>query len=131
MEIARLNVRKYKLDSKITLKQDNLIESIKFKPDIIVANLPYIPTKKLNNLQKEVTWEPTIALDGGLDGLDLISELFKQLNAKHYTDFILLLEIDSSQSVSLRRLVEIYFKKAKINISKDFHGYPRFALIKI
>ena len=131
LEIARLNVRKYKLDSKITLKQDNLIESIKFKPDIIVANLPYIPTKKLNNLQKEVTWEPTIALDGGLDGLDLISELFKQLNAKHYTDFILLLEIDSSQSVSLRRLVEKYFKKAKINISKDFHGYPRFALIKI
>ena len=131
LEIARLNVQKYKFDSKITLKRDNLIESINFNPDIIVANLPYIPTNKLNNLQKEVTWEPMIALDGGLDGLDVISELFKQLNAKHYTNFMLLLEIDSNQSAALKRLTEIYFSKSKINISKDFHGYPRFALVKI
>ena len=131
LEIASLNVRKHKLNAKIKLKQDNLIENVDFKPDIIVANLPYIPTEKLDNLQKEVTWEPKIALDGGQDGLHLISELLKQLNAKNYTDIILLLEIDSSHSVSLRRLVEMYFKKAKIDIIKDFHGYPRVALIKI
>ena len=44
---------------------------------------------------------------------------------------MLLLEIDSNQSAALKRLTEIYFSKSKINISKDFHGYPRFALVKI
>ena len=131
LEVACLNVAKYKLNDKIELKQDNLIESVNFKPDIIVANLPYIPTEKLNNLQKEVKWEPKIALDGGENGLDVISSLLRQLTQKNYTDLILLLEIDSSHSVSLRRLVEMYFKKAKIDIIKDFQGYPRLALIKI
>lgn len=38
-------------------------------PDYILSNPPYIPTAVLATLEKELSFEPRIALDGGEDGL--------------------------------------------------------------
>jgi len=45
---------------------------------MIVANLPYIPTGQLETLMREVRHEPRLALDGGPDGLDLVRRLVRQ-----------------------------------------------------
>jgi len=45
---------------------------------MIVANLPYIPTGQIDTLQREVRHEPRRALDGGADGLDLVRKLISQ-----------------------------------------------------
>jgi len=45
---------------------------------MIAANLPYIPTGQIDGLMREVHHEPRLALDGGADGLDLISRLIAQ-----------------------------------------------------
>ncbi len=45
---------------------------------MIVANLPYIPTDDISGLMREVRHEPRLALDGGADGLDLVRRLITQ-----------------------------------------------------
>jgi len=45
---------------------------------MIIANLPYIPTGQIDGLMREVRHEPRLALDGGADGLDLIRRLIAQ-----------------------------------------------------
>jgi release factor glutamine methyltransferase len=45
------------------------------KFDIITSNPPYIPSKDIDTLSPEVRNEPSLALDGGTDGLDLIKHL--------------------------------------------------------
>jgi release factor glutamine methyltransferase len=45
---------------------------------MIVANLPYIPTGQIDGLMREVRHEPRRALDGGPDGLDLVRKLIVQ-----------------------------------------------------
>ena len=51
------------------------------KYDLIVSNPPYIPSKDIKNLSKGITnFEPLIALDGGIDGLDLIKKVIYKSN---------------------------------------------------
>ena len=50
--------------------------------DCIVSNPPYITDKDMQSLQKEVTFEPEMALRGGADGLSfyrIITLLWKDL----------------------------------------------------
>jgi release factor glutamine methyltransferase len=53
-------------------------ESLPEKFQMIVANLPYIPTGQIDGLMREVRHEPRRALDGGADGLDLVRKLITQ-----------------------------------------------------
>ncbi len=51
------------------------------KYDLIVSNPPYIPSRDIKNLSKDITnFEPLIALDGGIDGLDLIKKVIYKSN---------------------------------------------------
>ena len=48
--------------------------------DLVVANLPYIPTPAIDALPVEVRRDPAAALDGGPDGLDLVRRLLSDLS---------------------------------------------------
>ena len=66
--------------------------------DLITSNLPYIPSGDIAGLSREVRHDPLLALDGGVDGLDLIVRL-APLAAEHLApEGHLLLEIGIDQS---------------------------------
>lgn len=73
---ARANVAKHKLDDRITIVCGDLFEPLTKLPDarafdLIVSNPPYIATKQIESLDRNVRdYEPRLALDGGEDGLD-------------------------------------------------------------
>ena len=70
---------------------------------MIVANLPYIPTGQMEGLMREVRREPRLALDGGPDGLDLVRRLITQSAGR--TRF-LLLELGDGQCGEAKTLCE-------------------------
>ncbi|MFJ6208811.1 putative protein N(5)-glutamine methyltransferase [Lysinibacillus sp. NPDC092081] len=62
---------------------DALSDSLKGRVNIIVANVPYVPTDSIKLLPQEARlYEPKVALDGGMDGLDLQRKVIEE--ASHW-----------------------------------------------
>lgn len=70
LEIARENAKQHNASNNILFKKSNFFENVKGKYDLIISNPPYIETKTIDSLDKEVKlFDPMLALDGGKDGL--------------------------------------------------------------
>jgi release factor glutamine methyltransferase len=91
---------------------------------LIVANLPYIPTALLSTLPREVRHEPRLALDGGADGLDLIRRLIAQSSGR--TRY-LALELGDDQAGTVKTLCQ-NAGYALIRVLPDFTGRDRVLL---
>ena len=76
----------------------NLIDFSKGKYDLIVSNAPYVPSKEIKNLTKDIIkYEPLTALDGGYDGLDLIKKVIYKSTSLLKINGVLALEVGPKQ----------------------------------
>ena len=129
LEVAKINLENnHKNKEKVKLIESNMFENIKDKYDIIVSNPPYIETKEIKKLDKQVQKEPLIALDGGEDGLNfykiLISESNKYLNKNGY----LCMEIGFDQKEIVVKLLEESKQYKNIYYKKDLSGNDRIVI---
>jgi release factor glutamine methyltransferase len=91
---------------------------------MICANLPYIRTEELQKLPI-YNCEPTLALDGGEDGLDLFRKLMRIAPECLATNGLLLLEIEATQGVETVSLASGAFPNAHSRLHKDLAGRDR------
>ncbi|MBT3313081.1 MAG: peptide chain release factor N(5)-glutamine methyltransferase [Anaerolineae bacterium] len=98
--------------------------------DLITANLPYIPTATLKTLDV-YTREPTLALDGGADGLDLVRQLLADAPRYLAPKGLILLEIDSSHGQAALGVARNAFPKAENKLLQDLSGRDRFIRIQL
>ena len=94
IEVAFKNMEKMELFNRALFRKSDLFSMIREdeKFDMIVSNPPYIPISQKKNIQKEVTFEPEIALytkdENGLEYYEkIIKEAPKYLNSKGYLMF--------------------------------------------
>lgn len=73
--------------------------------DLILANLPYIPTADIAQLDKDVQSEPKLALDGGPDGLVLIRRLCAMAPARLSPGGSILLEVGQGQAPAVEQIL--------------------------
>jgi release factor glutamine methyltransferase len=92
--------------------------------DLILANLPYIPTTRLASLAVAQR-EPRLALDGGPDGLDLIRGLMPAARRWLAPGGCCLLEIDASRGEAALDLAQSVFPQAKVAVIPDLAGLDR------
>lgn len=106
------------------VKSDLLAEFPKEKFELIIANLPYIPTGRVDFLDSSVKdFEPRLALDGGKDGLKLIKKLINQAPRYLEQDGTILLEVDYTHD---ERVFECFKDKWAIKLIKDSFRKQRF-----
>lgn len=99
--------------------QCDLLSGIGGQFDVICANLPYIATRELQELEV-AKFEPLLALDGGADGLALIRALLQQSPSHMTTPGLLLLEIGAEQGEAVCAAAqEAFGERAQISLHKD------------
>ncbi len=127
LALARENADRCGLAARVTFSKSDLLSAAGAPLDLIVANLPYIPSAEIAGLQPEVQRDPRAALDGGTDGLGIIRRLLPQAAAKLRSGGTLALELGLDQPALLAAELPSHgFNDAKI--LKDLQGRERFIL---
>lgn len=98
--------------------------------DLICANLPYIPTETLRNLPI-FGREPTLALDGGPDGLDPIRRLLNIGPEWLAPNGMMLLEVEATRGIQALNLACDLFSEATIHLHQDLTGRNRLLEIML
>lgn len=129
LDVAAYNIRLHGVGDRVTLGIGDLLDAVPERVDLIVANLPYIPSDRIPTLQPEVRQEPVVALDGGADGLDLIRRLLTQAENKLKPNGIILLEMDPEQIPVVQSLVKHHFPKGSTSVETDLSGMNRILTI--
>ena len=145
LEIAKMNAKTHRVQNRIFFLKSDLLSFYSSKeltqngrssnvrqlnPDIIVTNLPYIPTSRIHLLDPSVRdFEPRIALDGGSDGFELYRKLFSQMEERNIIPKILIAEIDYKQGEIALSEAKKYFPDAKAEIKTDLNKNQRILLI--
>ncbi|WP_298833006.1 50S ribosomal protein L3 N(5)-glutamine methyltransferase [uncultured Piscinibacter sp.] len=93
LAVARLNVDRHRLGSRIRLLQSDLLAAVRGPYDLIVCNPPYVSSESMARLPAEYRAEPAIALAGGDDGMDLVRRILRDAPAQMNADAVLVLEI--------------------------------------
>jgi len=126
LDIAKQNASNLKVKN-INFKSENLINKFWLSNEsLIIANLPYIPSKMYQELQPSVKdYEPKIALEGGRDGLSYYKKLFSIIE-KSEKEVDLLIEIEPTTLSAFKKILE---NKQIKKIYKDYRGKKRFLLI--
>lgn len=118
-------------NAKINFINSDMFENIHIKDfDIIVSNPPYIESKVIKSLSKEVQNEPKLALDGGEDGLKFYRSILE--NAKDYLrkNGAIFLEIGYDQKEKIEEILKSYKIYKETKCIKDFGGNNRVIIIK-
>ena len=135
LRVAAYNVQSHNVADRITLCYGDLLEALPQPPeppvslDLIVANLPYIPSQRIPTLQPEVQREPKAALDGGEDGMEVIRRLFSQAGKHLKETGVILLELDPEQVPAAQELAEKHFPEAETAVEQDMAHLDRFFIV--
>jgi ribosomal protein L3 glutamine methyltransferase len=97
LEVARRNVMRHQVQDRVRVLQSDLFAALASQRyDLIVSNPPYVPTRHMAALSAEHRHEPALGLDGGADGLDVVSRILEGAS-HHLTDNgVLVVEVGES-----------------------------------
>ena len=126
LKVAQINAERFGLESQVQFLHGDLLEPFVGKYNILVSNLPYIPTTRFDQLPREVrNFEPRIALDGGPDGLDVMRRLLKQLESYANRNAVVLLEISEEQGKLAIETIHRAMPNAVVTVHQDLEGLDR------
>lgn len=128
LEVAKLNANNLNLD--VTFIESDWFSNVGLdKYDIIVSNPPYIRTdEEIEEIVKNN--EPSLALYGGIDGLDCYRKILANIKPYLNDKFLIAFEIGESQKEEIYDIVNKYLKDVEIICKKDLYGRNRMIFVR-
>lgn len=131
LRVAVENAVAHGVADRIELVLADLVAASPMLPaDVLVANLPYVPSEVIPSLAPEVRAEPMLALDGGIDGLDLVRRLLAGLPRATMPGALALLEVGADQADAVTALVAAVLPGWTLTWHADLAGIPRVAALE-
>jgi release factor glutamine methyltransferase len=100
------------------------------RADLLLANLPYIPSSVVPDLPVATSFEPVEALDGGHDGLDVVRRLLPSLPDVIVPHGAALLEIGGDQADLMMEVTAELLPHWRCTVHPDLAGSPRVAQLE-
>lgn len=125
LKIAAKNIKAYGLETRIELRQSNLLASVDEKIDFLVSNPPYIA--KSAPLKRNLDYEPDLALFGGAVGDEIIQRLLDETMSRAIPYFACEMGYDQKSKV------ENYLDGRYLTLKfyEDLAGLDRGFVLKI
>ncbi len=127
LDIARKNEKSLLNENKIQFIQSDMFEKINKKYDLIVANPPYIKTDIIK--EYALKYEPKLALDGGLDGLNFYRTIIEEGCNFLNENGIIAIEIGYDQKEEIIEMANNSKKFNKIDAIKDLGNNDRVIIL--
>ncbi len=130
LTLARRNASSHCVNDQLDFVEGSLLEPVQGVFDLVVANLPYIPSRTYNTLAPEIhEHEPEVALRAGRRGTAVIEELLEQARGRLSSGGLLLAEHAWNQGSALRRTAADHFPTADIETRRDLAGHERLLIV--
>jgi len=124
LKVALFNCQKHGVVNRICLLEGDMLDPLPEAVDLIVANLPYVRESELPQINT-LDFEPSLALNGGSDGLEKIRKLCPRISDKLRPGGCLLLEIGQGQRRAVTTFLHSLFPLAEIEVAPDLSGIDR------
>ena len=129
LRVARENGRRHGVGRRIHWLHGDLFAPVQGMTggfDVLVSNPPYIPSGEIARLQRDVRdWEPALALDGGVDGMDFHRRLARD-GVRHLREGgMLAVEVGADQGGRIARLFEAHAELQQVRVRRDYAGLAR------
>lgn len=138
LELASENLAAHGVASLVTLALGDLLEAAGPAggdagrlplPDVVTANLPYLTSAEVSAAPGSIAFEPSQALDGGPDGLDVLRRLVSQLPGRLAPRGVALLEVGAGQGPQVRAAAEALRVPVAVTLAPDLAGIERVVRI--
>ncbi|HVA37101.1 MAG TPA: peptide chain release factor N(5)-glutamine methyltransferase [Candidatus Dormibacteraeota bacterium] len=128
---ARANAERHGVAERVLVLHGELHEpALPYAPfDVVLGNLPYVPTADLPRRPEPAAYEPRLALDGGSDGLDVYRWLVPALPAILSAGGVVLMEAAPPTIEGLAGLARASFPDAAVEIVTDYGGRARVVCV--
>jgi release factor glutamine methyltransferase len=124
--VASENAARHRVADRVEVGLGDLLADVTGRWDVVVGNLPYIPSAVVDDLEPGVRdWEPRLALDGGPSGLVLHARLLDQLPGRIRPGGLLALEIADDRGEAALDLFRRKLPGADVELLRDMFGRDR------
>ncbi len=128
---ARDNARRLSVDARCDFHLGNVVKPHEQSAyDLIVANLPYIPTSEIPQRPDPVGFEPVAALDGGPDGLAQYRSLLTDVSTMLRPGALLLMEAAPPTMQTLSAMTRSALPGADVEVRRDYAGLERYLYVR-
>lgn len=132
VSVSRSNARRLGVRARCRFLGGDLASPVEGRRfDVVLANLPYVPTGALPRRPNPLAFEPQSALDGGGDGLDIYRRFLPAAPLLLKPGALLLLEAAPPQMAGLLGIVRAAFPGLEVEVGLDFAGLSRYVRLEI